>query len=249
MTTAARRALLGAAVATAVGLVVASFFLPVGAWATSLARWMRGSGFGGAAVFALAYVGAALLALPGSVLTATAGFAYGPGLGLLLVSPVSVVAATAAFILGRTVARDWVARRVRHHPRFAALDEAVGTGGWRGFQIVALLRLSPIVPFNVLNYALGLTKVRLRDYVVGSFVGMLPGTFLYVYLGSAVTNLAALHGGHQRGGAWGQIVFWGGLAATIVVTIVVTRLARRALKSAVTGKRQTALRGLKEAKA
>ena len=191
-----------------VGLVVFFAQLPIAAWATSLAGWMRHAGAGGIVVFAFAYVAATLLLLPGSSPTAAAGFAYGPVLGLLLVSPVSVVAATAAFAVGRNVAREWVARRVAAHPRLAAIDDAIGAGR-RDFQIVMLLRLSPILPFNLLNYALGLTRVRPRDYILGSFVGMIPGTFLYVYLGSAVTDLASLHAPRHRGGAWESVAYWG----------------------------------------
>ena len=97
----------------------------------------------------------------------------------------SVAAATLAFVLGRTVARGWIARRIAGSPRFAAVDEAIGENG---FRIVLLLRLSPLFPFNLLNYALGLTRLSLRDYVVASALGMLPGTILYVYLGSLVTS-------------------------------------------------------------
>jgi uncharacterized membrane protein YdjX (TVP38/TMEM64 family) len=149
--------------------------------------------------------------------------------GTLLVSPVSVTAATIAFLLGRTVARGWIAERVQRDPRFAAVDAAIER---EGLKIVLLLRLSPVIPFNVLNYALGLTRVRLRDYVLGSFVGMLPGTFLYVYLGSLVTTAASLGSGGASAGTAQHAIYWGGLAATVLVTLFVTRLARRALGAA-----------------
>lgn len=208
-------------------IVAAAVTLPLGEWSEQLVAWIRGAGMAGVAVYAAAYILSALLMLPGSILTFGAGFAYGPVFGTLLVSPVSVVAATLAFLLGRTVARGWVANRVERDPRFAAIDAAIGR---QGFRVVALLRLTPVFPFSILNYALGLTQVRLRDYVLGSFVGMLPATFMYVYLGSLITNVGALTSGSASGGLGRQVLYWTGLVATIVVTVVVTRIARRALR-------------------
>lgn len=199
---------------------------PMSQVAGELLGWIRGAGPTGVAAYAGVYIAATVLLLPGSLLTAGAGLAYGPWYGTLLVSPVSVVAATLAFLLGRTLARGWIAKRTEVDPRFRAIDVAVGR---RGFRIVALLRLSPVFPFNVMNYALGLTGVRLRDYVLGSFVGMLPGTFLYVYLGSLVSDVAALASGTQTAGDAKRYLYWVGLVATVTATIYITRLARQAL--------------------
>jgi uncharacterized membrane protein YdjX (TVP38/TMEM64 family) len=138
---------------------------------------IREAGAVGVVAFAVAYVVGAVAFLPGAAMTLAAGFLYGPILGTAIVSPVSVLAATCSFLLGRTLARAWISRRIATQPRFAAVDEAVGR---EGFKIVALLRLSPLFPFSVLNYALGLTRVRLRDFVLASWLGMLPGTALYV---------------------------------------------------------------------
>jgi uncharacterized membrane protein YdjX (TVP38/TMEM64 family) len=216
----------GALVALALLLVVSASRLPIVEWAGLLVDWMRGAGATGAAAFAVVYVVAAVLMVPGSVLTAGAGLAYGPWWGIALVSPVSVLAATVAFILGRTAARGWIAKRTDADPRFRAVDAAIGR---HGFKIVTLLRLSPVFPFNVLNYALGLTGVRLRDYVLGSFIGMLPGTFLYIYIGSLVGDLAALTHGDATASAARQALSLIGLAATVIVTVYVTRVARQAL--------------------
>lgn len=213
------------------GAAAAGYALfPVGRWALELVEWIRGAGAAGVGVFAAAYVTATALLLPGSVLTLGAGFAYGPIVGTLLVSPISILAATVSFLLARFVARGWVSRKVARDPRFSAIDAAVGTSG---FKIVALLRLSPVLPFSALNYALGLTRVSLRDYVLGSWLGMLPGTVLYVYLGSLVTSASELASGSRPdAGPWGRVLYWGGLAATLLVTVVLTRVAKRALASA-----------------
>lgn len=218
------------AVAVASGVLLGLLLLPWSQWALRLVEWIRGAGALGVGVYAFVYITATLLVLPGSILTLGAGFAYGPLLGTLLVSPVSVVAATLAFLLGRGVLREWIARRMDAYPRFKAIDEAVANNG---FKIVLLLRLSPIFPFNLLNYALGLTRVSLRDYVVASVPGMLPGTFLYVYLGSLVTSATELVSGQRpAAGVWGQVLYWGGLAATLLVTILITKTARKALDNA-----------------
>jgi uncharacterized membrane protein YdjX (TVP38/TMEM64 family) len=114
--------------------------------------------------------------------------------------------------------------------KFAAIDQAVGR---QGFKIVFLTRLSPIFPFNMLNYAFGLTKVSFGKYALASWIGMLPGTIMYVYFGATLRSLADAATGNVETGTAGKIFFWFGLAATIVVTVFVTRLARRALKQAV----------------
>jgi uncharacterized membrane protein YdjX (TVP38/TMEM64 family) len=201
-------------------------------WAQQLAEWVHGAGAIGLAVFVAAYCAATLLLLPASLLTAAAGWLYGPLLGTLVVSPVSVAAATLAFLLGRTGARQQVARRAAREPRLAAIDAAIGR---QRLHIVTLLRLSPVIPFGLLNYALGLTRVRLRDFALGSFVGMLPATFLYVYLGSAVTALSEIGENAAGAGAARRGLYWAGLAATVAATFVITRVARRGLTEAIDG--------------
>jgi uncharacterized membrane protein YdjX (TVP38/TMEM64 family) len=219
------------AIPVGLAALAAVYSVPTGEWLLALVEEIRGAGAAGVSIFAGAYVAATVLLLPGSVLTAGAGFAYGPVWGTLLVSPLSVGAAALAFVLGRTVARGWIARRIAGNPRFRAIDEAIGDSG---FKIVLLLRLSPLFPFSLLNYALGLTRVRLRDYVAGSALGMLPGTVLYVYLGSIVTSASELAAGRgEAAGASRSLLYWGGLAATVGATWLVTRVARRALSRAI----------------
>jgi uncharacterized membrane protein YdjX (TVP38/TMEM64 family) len=144
----------------------------------------------------------------------------------------AVLGSTAAFLVSRHLAREAVARRIAGDARFAAVDRAIAGAG---LKIVFLLRLSPLFPFNVLNYALGLTRVTLRDYFLAS-IGMLPGTLLFVSYGVAIGSLAQVAAGMpvQRGGA-GVVLFGLGLVATLLVTIYVTRLARRALAEATAG--------------
>ncbi len=222
------RAQLGVAALIAAALVVVLVTTPIAAWSSRAVEWIRDAGAIGVLAYAVLYVGAAIALLPGSVLTLGAGFAYGAWWGTLLVSPVSTLAATCAFVVSRTFGRSWVERKVAGDPRFGRLNQAVER---RGLRLVILLRLSPILPFNILNYALGLTSIRTRDYVVGSLVGMLPGTILYVYLGSLVTSASQLASGTLPDAGPAQTaVYWGGLVASIVAAVVVTRMARRALR-------------------
>jgi uncharacterized membrane protein YdjX (TVP38/TMEM64 family) len=210
------------------GVVLAALFLPLAEWTTRLAERARGAGSVGVAIFFAAYVISTVAAVPGSILTLAAGFAYGPFWGLVLASPASVAGATCAFILGRTLLRDWAARKVGRSPTAGAIDTAIER---EGFKLVLLLRLSPLFPFNVLNYFLSLSKVRLRTYVVASVIGMLPGTALYVYLGSLATTAAELSSADKAGGGVRTIVYGLGLLATVAVVIVATRAAKRALNA------------------
>ena len=209
------------------GIAVAFFVFDVPRHLLTFVQWVREAGVAGALSFCGVYVGAAVLLLPASVLTLGAGFVWGPFVGLAIVLPSATLAATLAFLLGRTVARGWVQRRVADNPRFRAIDEAVGSGG---FRLVLLLRLSPLIPFNLLNYMLGLTRVSMRDYLLGSIIGMAPGTFMYLYLGSLVTSTSELLSGKRpSAGPLGIALYAVGLLATIVATVWVTRAARAAL--------------------
>lgn len=176
----------------------------------------------GPILFIVAYVVATVLFLPGSVLTLGAGAVFGVVWGSVYVSIGSTLGATCAFLVGRYLARDWVASRIQGNERFRTIDRAVAEEGWR---IVGLTRLSPVFPFSLLNYAFGLTRVSLKGYVLASWIGMMPGTVMYVYLGSLARAGAA---GQQRTPAeWA--LYGVGLVATLAVTVVITRIARRAL--------------------
>jgi len=191
--------------------------------------WLRSLGPLGPVLFGAIYVVACVLLLPGSVLTLGAGFVFGVAWGTVTVSIASTLGATAAFLVGRNFARDWIARKVAGRPRFAAIDDAVGR---EGFKIVLLTRLSPIFPFNMLNYAYGLTKVRTGPYMLASWIGMLPGTIMFVYLGSLFGELAELAAGRQKSPAE-YVFFIVGLVIAVGVAVFVTHVARRALRQSV----------------
>lgn len=202
------------------------WMLPVRQWTIALAERIRGAGMTGALIFVAVYVVAEVALVPGSLLTMAAGFAYGPIAGLLIASPASVVAATTAFLLSRTALRGWIQKKIAHSPKTRALDRAVGRNS---FKLILLLRLSPLIPFNLLNYVLGLSDVPVGRYVVASFVGMLPGTWLYVYLGSLATTAAGLTAAGRSGGAARLGLTIAGLIATAVAVLFITKAARRML--------------------
>ncbi len=210
----------------------ATYFLPLAEWVTRLAQGARETGTLGVVIFFAAYVVSTVAFLPGSILTLAAGFAYGPVWALAIVSPASVAGATCAFLLGRTLLRDWAAQKVGGSARARAIEAAVER---EGFKLVLLLRLSPIVPFNLLNYVLSLTSVRPGTYVLASFVGMLPGTVLYVYLGSLAPAAAELSSAAQGGGAARTTLYVVGLLATVAVVVIGTKAARRALDAQLHG--------------
>ena len=160
-----------------------------------------------------------------------AGLLFGVLQGTLLVSISSISGATIAFLIGRYLARGWVAGKIQGNQKFEAIDVAVAQEGWK---IVGLTRLSPLFPFNLLNYAFGLTQVSLKDYFLASWIGMLPGTVMYVYIGSLAGDLATLVSGElsRTPAEW---AFLGvGLIATVVLTLYLTRIAQRALDRKVT---------------
>jgi len=215
-----------AVVAVAALLVVGR---TVGGYLPAFARWVDGLGVWGPIVFVLGYALAAIAFVPGSLLTLAAGAIFGLARGAIYVFIAAVLGASGAFFVARYLARAAVERRLAGNPRFAAIDHAVGA---EGRKIVFLLRLSPVFPFNLLNYALGLTRVSYRDYLIAS-VGMIPGTLLYVYYGKLAGDVAALAGGAavpKGAGYYAVLVL--GLVATVVVTTLVTRTARRALDAA-----------------
>lgn len=193
-------------------------------------QWIDSLGAVGAIAFILLYIIATVAFLPGSILTLGAGLVFGIVLGSLYVFVGATLGATAAFLVGRYLARGWVAKKIETNEKFQAIDKAVGR---EGFKIVLLTRLSPIFPFNLLNYAYGITAVSLRDYVIAS-VGMIPGTIMYVYIGSLAGSLATVGTNAQPANPtlqWAIRIL--GFIATVAVTLYVTKIARKALEAEV----------------
>lgn len=222
------RIVLGGLMAAAI--IAGLALLPVNEYLGRTLEWVRSMGVWGPVFLAAVYTIACVFFVPGSVLTLGAGFLFGVVRGTIAVSVGSVLGATAAFLVGRTLLRGWIEKKITAYPRFQAIDRAIGQ---EGFKIVLLVRLSPIFPFNLLNYAFGLTRVSLGRYVLASWLGMLPGTLMYVYVGSALKSLAEVAAGTAEGGTVQSAFFVVGLVMTLVATVVITRVAKRALDEAV----------------
>jgi uncharacterized membrane protein YdjX (TVP38/TMEM64 family) len=205
-------------------LIVLGRHFHLGQLFSSMLDRIRGLGALAPVLFIILYIVGAILFVPGSILTIGAGVLFGLLWGSIYVSIGATTGATAAFLIGRYLARDWVRKQLEGNRKFAAIDEAVGREGWK---IVLLTRLSPVFPFNLLNYAFGLTAVTLRDYLIATWIGIMPGSVLYVYLGSIGGNLAASGQSHRTPAQWALNIV--GLAATLGVAIYASRLASRAL--------------------
>lgn len=203
--------------------------LPVRSAIQQLEDRIEGLGIWGSVLFGLLYVAAVLALLPGSALTLAAGALFGLVGGTIVASLASTAGAALAFLIGRYLARRRIQALLPRYPRFDAMDKAVNKNGWK---IVALLRLSPAVPFNLQNYLYGLTGIRFWPYLLTSWLAMLPTTFLYVYLGDLGREGLQVADGHEKrsrsNAEWAMLIV--GLLATIALTVYLTRLARKTLR-------------------
>ena len=206
-----------------VAAFLAWFFLPVSEWTQALERCFRGLGPLGVVAFGLAYIVGTVVLAPGSAMSILAGVVFGWwGMPIVLVS--AWIGTCIAFLLARYVARDAVASLLESRPKLRAVDQAVDEEGWK---VVALLRLSPAVPFGLQNYLFGITSVGFWPYATATLGGIIPGTALYVSLGALGRGAAT---GSSAGGAIGWILLGLGILATVGVTVLVCRKANATLR-------------------
>jgi pyruvate/2-oxoglutarate dehydrogenase complex dihydrolipoamide dehydrogenase (E3) component/uncharacterized membrane protein YdjX (TVP38/TMEM64 family) len=211
----------------AIGVAVGLLFLPVRQWFMHFEGYVESLGALGPVVVVLLYIISTVFFIPGSALTVGAGTLFGLQTGLMVVVAGANLGALCSFLLARSFLRHKVAAWAAASPKFGSLDRSIGR---QGFKMVLLTRLSPVFPFVLLNYFLGLTAVRVGAYVLASLIGMLPATFLFVYIGAAARE--ALAGPNAAADFYQQVLKYVGLAATVAVVVVVTRIARRALREA-----------------
>ncbi len=189
-------------------------------------EWIESLGSIGAIAFIGIYIIATVAFLPAFILTLGAGVLFGVWWGSVYVFIGATLGAIAAFLVGRYLVRDWVAKKIAGNDKFSAIDRAVGK---EGLKIVLLTRLSPIFPFNLLNYAFGVTGVSIKDYIIGS-IGMIPGTMMFVYIGSLAGSVALIG---TETAPTNPTLQWTirivGFVATIAATIYITRIAKQAL--------------------
>jgi pyruvate/2-oxoglutarate dehydrogenase complex dihydrolipoamide dehydrogenase (E3) component/uncharacterized membrane protein YdjX (TVP38/TMEM64 family) len=203
-------------------------FLPVREWFVQFESYVRSLGAIGPVVVVLTYVVCTVLFIPGSAITIGSGTLFGLQTGLVVVVLGANLGALCSFLLARSVLRQKVAAWAAANPRFRALDQAIGE---QGFKMVLLTRLSPVFPFVLLNYFLGLTAVRTGSYALANLLGMLPATFLFVYIGAAAREAITAQG-DPSAGFYQQVLKYVGLLATVAVVVIVTRIARKALREA-----------------
>lgn len=208
--------------ALGIAIVIAGLYLlPINDWLTQVKDWLKTLGFWAMPAFGAIYIVATVVGLPAAILFLLAGTLFGFFKGVVLTSIADTLGASACFLIGRTVARQQVKKWMAKRPQFVELDKAVARKGWK---IVFLTRLSPIMPSNILNYGFSITKVRFWQYLLFSWLGMLPIIALYVYLGSAGANLA---GGDNSPGKIALQAL--GLAVTVGTIIYTTKLAKKTL--------------------
>ena len=220
---------IGALVLIVAALMLAARMLPLAEWLAVFNEWVQKLGPAGLLIYALVYAVATVLLLPGSLLTLAAGAAFGLLAGFPSVLLGATSGAALAFLVSRHLARRRVESWIQSKPRFSAVDQAVAKEGWK---IVFLTRLSPIFPFNFQNYAYGLTKISFWHYTLASLVGMIPGTFMYVYIGSLGRSSLEAAAGSEGIATLRLVLQIVGLAATVIVTIFITRIATKALREA-----------------
>jgi len=188
-------------------------------------KWIESLGYIGGIAFIAIYILSTVVFVPATILTLGAGVVFGVVWGSIYVFFGATLGAIAAFLVGRYLARDWVGKKIEGNQKFVAIDQAVAHSG---FKIVLLTRLSPLFPFNLLNYAFGITGVSLKEYALAS-IGMLPATVMYVYIGSLAGDVARIGSEDQSTDAikWGIRII--GFIATVAVTVYATRLAQKAI--------------------
>lgn len=189
----------------------------------SFVRRVRDLGPLGWLLYALVYAACITLFVPASVLTLAAGAIYGLGLGVAIVVVGATLGASLSFLLARTFVRSRIENLVADNLRVLALDRAIAR---EGAKIVFLVRLAPAFPFTLSSYAFGLTGVSTIGYVIASVLGMIPGTFGYVYLGMAAA------GAVSGGGVVHTVLNIGGALVVVAVTIFIARIANRAIREA-----------------
>ncbi|XAR57495.1 hypothetical protein NMG60_11025658 [Bertholletia excelsa] len=200
----------------------------INSFLTQFSGFIEGYGPAGYALFVAVYAGLEILAIPAIPLTMSAGLLFGSVTGTIIVSISGTVAASVAFLIARYFARDRILKLVEGNKKFLAIDKAIGENG---FRVVTLLRLSPLLPFSLGNYLYGLTSVKFVPYVLGSWLGMLPGTWAYVSAGAFGRAIIQEESDFSLTGGNSQLLTLGlGLLATAVAATYVTRLAKDAVK-------------------
>jgi uncharacterized membrane protein YdjX (TVP38/TMEM64 family) len=207
-------------------LMYSLYALPLANWVTVIVDWAQQRPIVGPATYIACVVIATVLFVPGSGSMMIAGFLFGLLPGMVFAAVGIAAGAHCAFLVGRKGARHWVEDKVAGSPRLRAIETGLHQ---EAFFIVILTRLSLVIPFNLLNYAYGVTSVRPRTHFVATAIGMLPAVALYVYLGTLARDLGEILSGDATPSALGYWLAGAGIVALIVLTWTIHRAASRAL--------------------
>jgi uncharacterized membrane protein YdjX (TVP38/TMEM64 family) len=208
-------------------LILAAFFLPVEQIIRAIQDWAEANQSSAVFIVTASIIIGTLLLLPLSLMTMLAGFLFGLAQGFIVIFTASLVASTIAFWIGRTFARPWIERRIQRKATFQAIDRAIQR---KGFLVVLLTRLVMVLPYPPLNYSLGLTNVSVRDFVLGTNIGSVPSLFLFVYLGTTVSNIAAIINGDVSLKETELLVALTALLVVIGLVLLIVRVAGKILK-------------------
>src|SRR6476646_10896969 len=206
----------------AVIAVISVFFLK--GWFINLKNWLRTLGPWALPMFIVVYILMTLAGLPNALLMLGSGTLFGFSKGVLYASIADILGATACYVVGKTIARKQIKKWLAKNPKFIEIDKAIARKGWK---IILLTRLSPILPSSILNYGFSSTKVKFRDYFIFTWIGMLPVVAFYVYRGSFGVRMFGKSGTPEN-----LLLQLAGLLATIATAIYTTRVAQRALAQA-----------------
>ena len=209
-----------------VALVLLAIYLPLETWLTALIEWSQLNPNLAVLAFSGLIVVGMVLMFPVSIQAMAAGFIFGLNKGFVVMWLGGLIGFIAAFLVGRSLARPWIEKLAGRRPEFAAIDKAINQ---KGLVVVILARLSQILPYNLLNYSFGLTSVSLRDYILGSAVGMLPGIFMFVFIGTTATDIAAIMSGELELGDYDLWIVGFGILAVAIAVTVIARVAKKAL--------------------
>ena len=217
-----KRTWLGLAIASCLGVLIAQ--LPLSVWLLQINDWLANQGAWTIPIFTVIYVVAAIFGLPNIVLILAAGTLFGLTEGVINASIADTLSIAVCFLIGQTVGRQWLTRKLRGNSRFHKLDKAFSQKGWK---IVLLTRLSPLLPSNILNYGFSITRINFWEYLFFSWLGMLPVIFTYVYIGNAGSTMLALDQQNPENMAFQAL----GIVATVGVMVCTTKLTTSALSS------------------
>lgn len=213
-----------------VAIGTALIFLPVEQKLKDFLLWIKEDlGPFGPIALALAYIPLTVVAVPASVLTLGGGYLFGLPVGFVADSLGATLGATAAFLLGRTIGKSYVTSKIKHYPKFQAVSVAIQRSG---FKIVLLLRVVPLLPFNMLNYLLSVTPVRLGEYMLATWLGMMPITFALVYVGTTLKDLSDITHGWHEVSVFRWVLMMVGIALAVILIVCITRVAKSSLEKA-----------------